>query len=418
MSWSERAREPSGGRRQAAGRGRQGPRDQPRRPRPRQDRPGGRVDAEDRRLPAHPPAALSRNGPAAGAGAAGPAPRPVRGADRAARPGPTVPGDGPVRRVPPGAHAGAAGGRQLRPGRGGCRSRQVRQRQHGRAVPQAPGPVRGLRSGDGAAWLRRPAPERPAKGAHPGIRRELGKAGGSRAAHQLRRPRQPDGPGARRDRGVRAAERHAPSGEPGDPRPRARAAPHFTAAWRTAFRDGVLDHRIKELCRLYVSRTVDCRYYVRRPAFAEGGAAGRRRGLLRGSAELPGLRPLRRARADRARLHRADHLEPRAGRRRPLGAPARPLRRARDRRAGLLRRSHQRPAALDPHARHRAQGSSPTPTRAWPRRSPAGSPPDGRSPRAAAGRPLHRYRGNADWSSARSAGVSTSPACATSMAIS
>jgi alkylhydroperoxidase family enzyme len=34
----------------------------------------------------------------------------------------------------------------------------------------------------------------------------------------------------------------------------------FTAAWRTAFRDGVLDHRIKELCRLYVSRTVDCRY--------------------------------------------------------------------------------------------------------------------------------------------------------------
>ncbi len=34
----------------------------------------------------------------------------------------------------------------------------------------------------------------------------------------------------------------------------------FTAAWRTAFRDGVLDHRIKELCRLYVSRTVDCQY--------------------------------------------------------------------------------------------------------------------------------------------------------------
>lgn len=34
----------------------------------------------------------------------------------------------------------------------------------------------------------------------------------------------------------------------------------FTAAWRTAFLNGVLDHRIKELCRLYVSRTVDCRY--------------------------------------------------------------------------------------------------------------------------------------------------------------
>jgi AhpD family alkylhydroperoxidase len=34
----------------------------------------------------------------------------------------------------------------------------------------------------------------------------------------------------------------------------------FTAAWRTAFLNGVLDHRIKELCRLYVSGTVDCRY--------------------------------------------------------------------------------------------------------------------------------------------------------------
>jgi alkylhydroperoxidase family enzyme len=34
----------------------------------------------------------------------------------------------------------------------------------------------------------------------------------------------------------------------------------FTAAWRTSFLNGVLDHRIKELCRLYVSRTVDCRY--------------------------------------------------------------------------------------------------------------------------------------------------------------
>ena len=34
----------------------------------------------------------------------------------------------------------------------------------------------------------------------------------------------------------------------------------FTAAWRTAFLNGVLDHRIKELCRLYVSRTVDCQY--------------------------------------------------------------------------------------------------------------------------------------------------------------
>jgi len=34
----------------------------------------------------------------------------------------------------------------------------------------------------------------------------------------------------------------------------------FTAAWRAAFLNGVLDHHVKELCRLYVSRTVDCQY--------------------------------------------------------------------------------------------------------------------------------------------------------------
>lgn len=34
----------------------------------------------------------------------------------------------------------------------------------------------------------------------------------------------------------------------------------FTEAWRDTFENGVLDHATKELCRLYVSKTVDCDY--------------------------------------------------------------------------------------------------------------------------------------------------------------
>jgi len=34
----------------------------------------------------------------------------------------------------------------------------------------------------------------------------------------------------------------------------------FERAWDRTFRHGVCDHEIKELCRLYVSKTADCRY--------------------------------------------------------------------------------------------------------------------------------------------------------------
>src|SRR5262249_7744995 len=34
----------------------------------------------------------------------------------------------------------------------------------------------------------------------------------------------------------------------------------FANSWRDIFRTGVLDHAIKELCRLYVSRSVECEY--------------------------------------------------------------------------------------------------------------------------------------------------------------
>ena len=34
----------------------------------------------------------------------------------------------------------------------------------------------------------------------------------------------------------------------------------FSKNWQVAFRTGVMDHAIKELCRVYVSKTIDCHY--------------------------------------------------------------------------------------------------------------------------------------------------------------
>lgn len=34
----------------------------------------------------------------------------------------------------------------------------------------------------------------------------------------------------------------------------------FTNAWKTTFLDGVLDHQVKELCRVYVSKSIECEY--------------------------------------------------------------------------------------------------------------------------------------------------------------
>ncbi|HEX8854039.1 MAG TPA: hypothetical protein VF752_00435 [Thermoleophilaceae bacterium] len=34
----------------------------------------------------------------------------------------------------------------------------------------------------------------------------------------------------------------------------------FSKNWDAVFRKGVLDHPTKELCRVYVSKTIDCHY--------------------------------------------------------------------------------------------------------------------------------------------------------------
>ena len=54
----------------------------------------------------------------------------------------------------------------------------------------------------------------------------------------------------------------------GTPRPETQAirsrvpavAKAFSRAWDAIFRDGVLEHSLKELCRVYVSQTIECNY--------------------------------------------------------------------------------------------------------------------------------------------------------------
>jgi len=54
----------------------------------------------------------------------------------------------------------------------------------------------------------------------------------------------------------------------GTPRPETQAirahvpavAKAFSRAWDRIFRSGVLEHPLKELCRVYVSKTIECEY--------------------------------------------------------------------------------------------------------------------------------------------------------------
>jgi hypothetical protein len=34
----------------------------------------------------------------------------------------------------------------------------------------------------------------------------------------------------------------------------------FSQAWDLTFRNGVVEHKLKELCRVYVSKSIDCEY--------------------------------------------------------------------------------------------------------------------------------------------------------------
>jgi len=54
----------------------------------------------------------------------------------------------------------------------------------------------------------------------------------------------------------------------GTPRPETQAirsrvpavAKAFSRGWNLIFREGIVEHPLKELCRVYVSKTIDCHY--------------------------------------------------------------------------------------------------------------------------------------------------------------
>ncbi len=54
----------------------------------------------------------------------------------------------------------------------------------------------------------------------------------------------------------------------GTPRPETQAirshvpavAKAFSRAWERIFRRGIVEHSLKELCRVYVSKTIECNY--------------------------------------------------------------------------------------------------------------------------------------------------------------
>ncbi len=168
----------------------------------------------------------------------------------------------------------------------------------------------------------------------------------------------------------------------------------FTAAWRTSFRDGVLDHRIKELCRLYVSRTVDCQY-----CGGQRSVKGGQEGVDEGHYD------------ELLNFQSSDRFD------------------ERERTAlAYTEAITWNPDLADDALWERLHAHFTEPEivelgyfvaftsgqQRWIRTS---RPPDGRSRPCPAAR-LLRYLGNAACSSARNAGVSTSPHCATSMAIS
>ena len=84
----------------------------------------------------------------------------------------------------------------------------------------------------------------------------------------------------------------------------------FRQLWRDLFHDGVVEHAIKELCRLYVSRSVKCEYCGNQRSEQGARAAGWTRTSTTTCCNFEKSR-LRRAAEGRARLRGGDRLAPR-----------------------------------------------------------------------------------------------------------
>ena len=217
------------------------------------------------------------------------------------------------------------------------RGPRLRQRRRAPRRPRGdraarPRPGRASRS---AATFRRTVVSRSPR---PGLR------GRHDPAHQLRPARGHDARRcARRWSAARARARRGPRAPPC-----ARTCPRRSGssrtAWNDLFRNGILDHDLKELCRVYVSRSVKCEYCGNQRS-VQGASLGLHEGQYDELLELRGLAELQRAPEGRAGLRRGDRLAQRH-RRRVLGAHARALLRARAGRARLHDRPDARPAEL------------------------------------------------------------------------
>ena len=130
----------------------------------------------------------------------------------------------------------------------------------------------------------------------------------------------------------------------------------FAKTWHDVFRNGVADHQVKELCRVYVSRSVLCEFCGNQRSI-KAAKAGLKEDDYSDLINFEILDALQRQAESRARLRRGDHLGP-AGRRRIVGAAAQALQRAGTGRDRLFRRDHHGPAALAAHAQHRASPDS------------------------------------------------------------
>ena len=125
----------------------------------------------------------------------------------------------------------------------------------------------------------------------------------------------------------------------------------FANSWNDLFRNGIVDHPLKELCRVYVSRSVKCEYCGNQRS-----EAGREGGLVEGKYdELLNFESSETySEREKAALAYAEAIVWTGSRRRALGAAVRPLQRGRARRAGLHDRAHARPAVVAAAAEHRS----------------------------------------------------------------
>ena len=131
----------------------------------------------------------------------------------------------------------------------------------------------------------------------------------------------------------------------------------FAESWHKIFRNGVLDHAIKELCRLYVSRSVTCEYCgnQRSVKATTSGAVIEEQVLdLLNFEKSTKYNERQKAALGLCRSYRlaARH------RRCVLGAHASPFYRARTGRARLHDRAYARPAKLAAASQHRASSGA------------------------------------------------------------